>query len=483
MRGREDHGGLTGKVNRALLDLTEERSAKEKKMNKLILCLIAVMVSTILCGCAPPGMIYKNVYYRNSQEFFQVRKADIDQQVSAVKPLENWVAKSAEIVIPDLKICQIHVIKSFTSPKSSIDDCTESVFLNFKGVAEKIIKRNIFGTKKKTEDKHEYPFETEKYDYIIYLGSKKQANQPPHDAYDSAWWIKHKDGKYQMKLELANYETQKGVTQFLQQIEGFVSKTEAIVKGVKRFDTAKLKQGMTESELKNHYGSIKDTVFNDPFTSNTKYNIVLFEALPSLNSNKVNNDIAFTYWAMFHNNKAIAFGLGKEKEAEHSIYSALVNKKYASGKLKQSQAERMIFDNFRQLYGEPEPIVKEIVMFRIMLAEKMETGKISQSEADYLVAQKESEVAERLKEIQIREERLLQEDASRRAQIELQQRQLANQQQANEIAQRQANSQALLGVANFINQQTYQQQLIQSLNKPFYMNCWSNGHYTRCQQQ
>jgi len=99
------------------------------------------------------------------------------------------------------------------------------------------------------------------------------------------------------------------------------------------------------------------------------------------------------------------------------------------------------------------------------------------------MAKKESEVAERLKEIQIKEAQWLNEDASRRALIELQQRQLANQQQANEIAQRQANSQALLGVANFINQQTYQQQLIQSLNKPFSMNCWSNGHYTNCQQQ
>jgi len=255
------------------------------------------------------------------------------------------------------------------------------------------------------------------------------------------------------------------------------------IKGLKQYDTAKLKQGMTASELRNYYGSIKETVLNDPFTSNTKYNIVLFEALQSLNSNKVNNYIASTYWAMFHNNKAIAFGIGKEKEAEHSIYSALVNQKYASGKLKQSQAERMIYDNFRQLYGEPEPITKEIAMFRIMLAEKMETGEILQSEAEYLISQKEAEVAERLKEIQLREERLLKEDASRRALIEFQQRQLANQQQANEIAQRQANSQALLGVANFINQQAYQQQLIQSLNKPFSMNCWSNGHYTRCQQQ
>ncbi|MBW2557949.1 MAG: hypothetical protein JRD69_03800, partial [Deltaproteobacteria bacterium] len=191
------------------------------------------------------------------------------------------------------------------------------------------------------------------------------------------------------------------------------------VKGVKRFDTAKLKEGMSESELKNYYGSTKETVLNDPFTSNAEYNIILFEILPSLNSDKVNNVQPYTAWAIFHNNKAIAFGIGKEKEAEHSIYSALVNQKYASGKLKQSQAERMIFDNFRQLYGEPEPIIKEIAMFRIMLAEKMETGKISQSEASYLIAQKESEVAERLKEIQIREERRLQEDASRRAQIEL----------------------------------------------------------------
>lgn len=255
------------------------------------------------------------------------------------------------------------------------------------------------------------------------------------------------------------------------------------VKGIKKFDTATLKYGMTASELRNYYGSIKETILNDPFTSNIKYDLILFEALPSLKSSEVNNDRTFTAWAMFHNNKAIAFGIGKEKEAEHSIYSAIVNQKYASGKLKQSQAERMIYDNFRQLYGEPEPITKEIAMFRIMLAEKMETGKISQSEADYLIAKKESEVAERLKEIQIKEEQRFKEDASRRALIELQQRQLANQQQANEIAQRQASSQALLGVANFINQQTYQQQLIQSLNKPFSMNCWSNGHYTNCQQQ
>ena len=255
------------------------------------------------------------------------------------------------------------------------------------------------------------------------------------------------------------------------------------VKGVKRFDTAKLKQGMSESELKNYYGSTKETVLNDPFTSNIKYNIILFETLPSLNSDKVNNAQPYTTWAMFQDNKAIAFGVGEEKDAEHSIYSALVNQKYASGKLKQSQAERMIFDNFRKLYGEPEPITKEMAMFRIMLAEKMETGKVLQSEADYLMAQKEAEVAERIKEIQRKEEQLLKEDAVRRELIELQQRQLANQQQANAIAQSHATSQALLGVANYINQQTYQQQLLQSLNKPFSMNCWSNGNYTNCRQQ
>ena len=255
------------------------------------------------------------------------------------------------------------------------------------------------------------------------------------------------------------------------------------VKGVKRFDTTKLKQGMSEAELKNYYGSTKETVLNDPFTSNVSYNVILFEALPSINSDKVDNAQPYTTWAMFQDNKAIAFGVGEEKDAEHSIYSALVNQKYALGKLKQSQAERMIYDNFRKLYGEPEPITKEMAMFRIMLAEKMETGNVLQSEADYLMAQKEAEVAERIKEIQRKEDQLLKEDAVRRELIELQQRQLANQQQANAIAQSHATSQALLGVANYINQQTYQQQLLQSLNKPFSMNCWSNGRYTNCQGQ
>jgi hypothetical protein len=333
---------------------------------------------------------------------------------------------------------------------------------------------------KKTTDIDGY--ETSKYDYIIWLGSKIQADQPPHDAYDFAWWIRHKDNKYQTKLEITEYFNEEQITRFLQEIEDFVSNTEPKVKGMKRFDSAILKQGMTESELRNYYGSIKETVLNDPFTSEVKYNVILFEALPPLNSNDVRNNKAYTAWAMFNNNKAMAFGIGNEKEALHSIYSALVNQKYASGKLKQSQAERMIYDNFRQLNGEPEPITKEIATFRIMVSEKMETGKITQSEADYLMAQKEAEVAERLREIKMKEEQHLKEDDSRRALIELQQRQLANQQQANEIAQRQANSQALLGLANYINQQTYQQQLLQSLNKPFSMSCWSNGHYTNCQQ-
>lgn len=448
-------------------------------MNKFIY-LVAIMASTILCGCATSTTYtYKNVIYTNPQDVFQAIQANNDHTITAVKPLDDWVAESAEIIV-----CRKIIYNAYNKiPKNVRKFHTEASFLAFNGVAEKLIRRNIFKITKKTEDKDEYPFESKKYDYIIYMGSKNQTNQPPQNQNDFAWWIKHKDGKYQIKI-VTTSDDQIEITQsILQQIEAFVLKTEPIIKGLKRFDTAIIKQGMTESELKNYYGATNETVLNDPFTSNIQYNIILFKALPSLNTKEVNNDIAYTYWAMFQDSKAIAFGLGKEKEAKHSIYSALVNKKNASGKLKQSQAERMIYDNFRELYGEPEPITKEIAMFRIMVADKIETGKIVQSEADYLMAQKEAEVAERIKEIQRREDQAIKEDTSRRTLIELQQRQLSNQQQANEIAQKQANTQALMGVANYINQQTYQQQLIQSLNRPFSMNCWSNGNYTNCLQQ
>jgi len=449
-------------------------------LNKFILYLAAIMASTILCGCAATTYTYKNVTYTNPQDVFQAIQTNNDQAVSAVKPLDDCVAESAEIIVPNRKI----IYNAFNKIPNSVRDFHAEVsFLSYNSMAERIIKRNIFKITKKTEDKYEYPFKSKKYDYIVYMGSKNQADQQPTSTYDFAWWIKHKDGKYQRKI-VTTPDDQIEITQsVLQQIEAFVLKTEPIVKGMKRFDTAILKQGVTASELKNYYGATKETVLNDPFISNIEYNIILFEALPSLNTKEVNNDIAYTYWAMFQDGKAIAFGVGKEKEAKYSIYSALVNKKNASGKLKQSQAERMIYDNFRELYGEPEPITKEIAMFRIMIADKIETGKILQLEADYLMAQKEAEIAERIKEIQRREDQAIKDDTARRALIELQQRQLANQQQANEIAQRQANTQALMGVANYINQQTYQQQLIQSLNRPFSMNCWSNGHYTNCRQQ
>lgn len=114
-------------------------------MNKLILCLIAVMVSTILCGCAPTLYNYKNFHNIDSQRMLQLQQADIDQSVRAVKPLENCIAKSAVIVIPDRKIRQILIYgKTFMTPKSVIDTLSESTFFVHNGLAESIIKRNIF---------------------------------------------------------------------------------------------------------------------------------------------------------------------------------------------------------------------------------------------------------------------------------------------------------------------------------------------------
>jgi hypothetical protein len=453
-------------------------------MNKLISFSAAIMAAGMLYGCATvTGWYYKGINYGTAQAARQAQKADAEQVIKAIKPIENPAAKSAVIIVPNLKVCRFLIKNPYPSWDPIMDDLSKTNLISFDAQADQIVKRSIFETTKKAGGENESSFEKESYDYRIYLGSKNRADQPPK-VDDWEWWIEHKSGKFQTRIEpiTSNNDLERALS-FLQQIEDFVLKTEAKVKGVKRFDTARLKQGMAESELKSYYGAIKETILSDPFTPNVQYNVILFEALPPLDSNKVNVDIASTYWGMFYDHKAITFGIGKEKEAEHSIYSALVNQSHAAGKIKQSRAERMIYDKFVQLYGTPDPITKEISMFRILLAEKIENGKISNTEADYLMAQKEAEVAERIKESQRREEQMAKEDAARRELITIQQSQLANQQQATEVARRSASTQAFLGIANYINQQTYQQQMLQSLNRPFSMSCWVNGQYVQCQQR
>ena len=129
-------------------------------MKKLVPYLIAIMASIILCGCASTKYNYKNHTNIGSQQLLQLQQADSDQEIRAVKPLENWVAKSAEIIIPNRKICQTLISNTFMQPRSVIDTLAESNHIRFDTRAEEIIKRNIFRITKKTEGNHGYPLET-----------------------------------------------------------------------------------------------------------------------------------------------------------------------------------------------------------------------------------------------------------------------------------------------------------------------------------
>jgi len=191
-----------------------------EKMNKFISYLVAIMASIILCGCATPTYTYKNITYTNPQDVFQAIQADNDQIISVVKPLDEWLAESAEIVLPSREIIY-NAYNEF--PRNHRDFHTEASFLSYNGQAERIIKRNIFKITKKTEDKNVYPFESKEYDYIIYIGSKKQANQPPQSVNDFSLWIKHKDGIHQTRIVTVDSNDQIEIIQStLQQIEAFV---------------------------------------------------------------------------------------------------------------------------------------------------------------------------------------------------------------------------------------------------------------------
>jgi hypothetical protein len=116
-------------------------------MKKIIMCLMTIIASTLLCGCPPSLYNYKNI---DSERMLQLQQADIDQSVKAVKPLDHWVAKSAEIIVPNQKICQTIIYgKTFMTSNDIVDTLAKGNFINFNGVADRIIKRNLFETAKK----------------------------------------------------------------------------------------------------------------------------------------------------------------------------------------------------------------------------------------------------------------------------------------------------------------------------------------------
>lgn len=143
------------------------------------------------------------------------------------------------------------------------------------------------------------------------------------------------------------------------------------------------------------------------------------------------------YWILFLDAKLIGYGTGVAEKSEFYIYQTYCSHLLREQKIKRSDAEKLLYNKFKDLHGS-DPFVDEFFTYRIMIAEKLDAGEIKQTEADYLFAQKASEIEVKLKTIRYQE-----------AQLQIQQQQLYEQRQQTKLARSQVFLQFL---------QTYQAQ-------------------------
>jgi len=164
-------------------------------------------------------------------------------------------------------------------------------------------------------------------------------------------------------------------------------------------------------------------------------------------------------WVAFLDGKVVRAGLGNVKNAEYEGYQWYLNEDVAAGRIKQAQAMRILYDKFKEVYGQPNTYVHEYMTYLIMVSERIDNKEITQTEAEYLMAQKNAELQERIAEAQRQQAAA----ARQNQQYKLQQKQLAAQKQAQEQAAQMARSQMMMQAGFGLLQLNQMNQMNQSL--------------------
>ena len=123
---------------------------------------------------------------------------------------------------------------------------------------------------------------------------------------------------------------------------------------------------------------------------------------------------------------------------------------------------RILYDKFKEVYGQPNTYVQEYMTYSIMVSEKLDNKEITQTEAEYFMAQKNAELQERIAEAQRQEAAV----ARQNQQYKLPQKQ--SQEQAAQMARSQMMMQAGFGLLqlNQINQMNQSLRGIQQNTTP-----------------
>jgi hypothetical protein len=100
-------------------------------------------------------------------------------------------------------------------------------------------------------------------------------------------------------------------------------------------------------------------------------------------------------WILFEDNNLVTHGLGDTRQAELVWYSAYYDYLRANKKISRSDAERSKYQKLKQLY-QLTSYEDEYFTYRIVVAGKLDRSEIDNDNANYLIAQKKSDVDSKL---------------------------------------------------------------------------------------
>ena len=73
-------------------------------------------------------------------------------------------------------------------------------------------------------------------------------------------------------------------------------------------------------------------------------------------------------WVAFLDGKVVRAGFGTVKHAEYEGYQWYLNEDVAAGRLKQAEAMRILYEKYKQVYGQPSAMLHEHMTYTIMIS-------------------------------------------------------------------------------------------------------------------
>lgn len=151
-----------------------------------------------------------------------------------------------------------------------------------------------------------------------------------------------------------------------------------------------LTSGLSEETVVEIMGEapLSRTEFTMPDNPDTKFVVVEYRMVGQADWSPI------PHWILFDRDGLVTYGEGGTRDAQVRAYEAYYDWMATHGKLKRTEAERLIRDQFRALYGQDlNPTVDSYLSYRVSVMEQVDAGKMTIQVAEQSIQDKYVELS------------------------------------------------------------------------------------------